>query len=92
MPVDFDFKRLHRDAFERCESESIDYAVMEKTDQAVVMPMDAGWSDIGSWNVLWEQGDKDECGNAIKGDVIVNDASDAYIYAESRLVVARRVQ
>lgn len=52
MPVDFDFKRLHRDAFERCESESIDYAVMEKTDQAVVMPMDAGWSDIGSWNVL----------------------------------------
>lgn len=48
--------------------------------------MDAGWSDIGSWEVLWEQSDKDECGNAIKGDVIVNDTSDAYIYAESRLV------
>jgi len=88
MVVDFGFKRLNSKAFGACESISVDYAVMEKTDQALVVPMDAGWSDIGSWNELWEQGDKDQNGNAIKGDVIVNHTSDTYIYADSRLVTA----
>ena len=88
MLVDFGFKRLNADAFSQCESESIDYAVMEKTDQAVVVPMDAGWSDIGSWNALYEESKKDENGNAIKGDVMVNNTSGAYIHAESRLVAA----
>lgn len=88
MAVDFGFRRLDREAFGRCESESIDYAVMENTDQALVVPMDAGWSDIGSWDSLWAQSNKDEKGNVLKGDVITEDISDGYIFAESRLVAA----
>ena len=88
MAVDFGFLRLNRGAFKRCESESIDYAVMEKTDKALVIPMDAGWSDIGSWSTLWEQSDKDQNGNALKGDVIAESTSNSYIHAESRLVAS----
>ena len=53
----------------KCPSESIDYAVMEKTADAVVVPMDAGWSDIGSWSSLWDISNKDKCGNSSLGDV-----------------------
>ncbi|MFC0268199.1 mannose-1-phosphate guanylyltransferase/mannose-6-phosphate isomerase [Kushneria aurantia] len=67
---DLDFIRINAEAFENCCAESIDYAVMEKTDRAMVVPLDAGWSDVGSWSALWQLGEKDEQGNVCKGDVI----------------------
>ncbi len=83
---DIGFLRLDSDAFAACESDSVDYAVMENTDLACVVPMDAGWSDIGSWSSLWQQGDKDEDGNATRGDVMSADTRDCIVHAESRLV------
>jgi len=72
---DLDFIRVDAEAFAACSDDSIDYAVMENTTGAVVVPMDAGWNDIGSWSSLWEIGDKDENGNAVTGDVILHDAT-----------------
>ncbi len=83
---DMDFIRVNKDKFSLCRSESIDYAVMEKTQRAAVVPLDAKWSDIGSWSALWEIQKHDDCGNAIKGDVICLDSSNNYINAEHRLV------
>lgn len=74
------------DAFLAVEGESIDYAVMEQTDDAVVLPLDAGWSDVGSWNALWEISEQDEDGNVLIGDVLIEDAHDSYIRAADRLV------
>ncbi len=88
MKSDYGFLRLDAEAFGRCESESIDYAVMEKTKLCTVVPLDAGWSDIGSWQSLWQQGDKDEEGNSIHGDVITNNTSNCYIHADNRLVAS----
>ncbi len=85
---DLDFTRLDEKAFAGCRSDSIDYAVMEKTGSAVVIPLDAGWNDIGSWSALWEVLEKDENGNAVAGDVIIRDVSNSFIYAGSRLVAA----
>lgn len=85
---DLDFTRLDQKAFAGCRSDSIDYAVMEKTGSAVVIPLDAGWNDIGSWSALWEVLEKDENGNAVAGDVITKDVSNSFIYAGSRLVAA----
>ena len=84
--TDLDFTRLDAEAFAACPSDSIDYAVMEKTDRAVVIPLDAGWSDVGSWAALWEVGEADEQGNVTKGDVSNVACKDSYIYAGSRLV------
>ena len=86
MADDIGFLRLDNDAFAACESDSIDYALMEKTDLACVLPMDAGWSDIGSWSSLWEQGSKDDAGNSTHGDVMTNDTEGSFVHAESRLV------
>lgn len=83
---DMDFIRVNKDKFSLCRSESIDYAVMEKTQRAAVVPLDAKWSDIGSWSALWEIQKHDDFGNAIKGDVICLDSSNNYINAEHRLV------
>jgi mannose-1-phosphate guanylyltransferase/mannose-6-phosphate isomerase len=83
---DLDFLRVDGDAFERCPSDSIDYAVMEKTTQAVVVPLDAGWSDVGSWSALHEANEADAQGNVSHGDVLQEDSSGCYLYAESRLV------
>lgn len=85
---DLDFIRLDPEAFASCRSDSIDYAVMEKTNSAVVIPLDAGWNDIGSWSALWEVLEKDKDGNAVTGDVITKDVSNSLIYAGSRLVAA----
>ena len=85
---DIDFSRLSEEAFSACPSNSIDYAVMEKTKDAVVVTLDAGWSDIGSWKALWEIGDRDKAGNVIKGDVLVHESKNCLIVAESRLVTA----
>ena len=83
---DLDFTRLDAAVFGACRSESIDYAVMEKTADAVVIPLDAGWSDVGSWASLHAACDQDQNGNALRGDVLVEDTHDSYVYAESRLV------
>jgi mannose-1-phosphate guanylyltransferase/mannose-1-phosphate guanylyltransferase/mannose-6-phosphate isomerase len=83
---DLDFVRLDSVAFEACPSESIDYAVMERTRKAVVVPVDMGWSDIGSWSALWEVGDKDAYGNVLRGDTYVDSAHNNLIRAESRMV------
>ena len=83
---DLDFIRVDKVAFEACPDDSVDYAVMEKTAQAVVVPMDCGWSDVGSWSALWEIEDKDQSGNVFKGDVISVDTSNSYINAQEKLV------
>lgn len=92
--ADKDFIRLPRDTFEACPSESIDYAVMEglsagtKAEQspAVVVPLDAGWSDIGAWSALWDIGHKDDGGNVLHGDVQATDTKDSLVVAQGRLV------
>lgn len=83
---DLDFFRLDKKSFTACPSESIDYAVMERADSVAVVPLDAGWNDIGSWSALWEINDKDECNNAIHGDVMLFDTNNSLVHAESRLV------
>jgi len=83
---DMDFVRVDADAFRDCPDDSIDYAVMEKTSHAAVIPLDAGWSDIGSWSALWEIGEKDEQGNVCKGDVLALDTHNTLIHAEHKLV------
>ncbi len=84
--ADLEFLRLDRDAFDACRSDSIDYAVMEKTSSSVVVPLDAGWSDVGSWSSLWEVRSRDAQGNAVAGDVIIRDSSNSFVHAGSRLV------
>lgn len=83
---DLDFVRVDKAAFLACPSDSIDYAVMEKTADAVVVPMDAGWSDVGSWSSLWEISTKDAAGNVFRGDVMQYGSSNNYVFAESGLV------
>ena len=85
---DLDFLRLDKKAFAECPGDSIDYAVMEKTKAAVVIPLDAGWSDVGSWSSLWEVLPKDKQGNAISGDVLADDLKNSFIFAGERLVAA----
>lgn len=82
---DSDFTRLDRDLFSAVASDSIDYAVMEKTQDAVVVPLDAGWNDVGSWTALRDVSPRDADGNAHKGDVIAIDCRNTYVYGE-RLV------
>ncbi len=84
--VDLDFVRLDKELFATCPADSIDYAVMEKTDKAVVIPLDAGWNDVGSWSALWDVTDKDANGNAISGDVLTVDSHNSFIHAQSKLV------
>lgn len=83
---DLDFKRLDGEAFATAPSISIDYAVMEKTHLGAVVPLDAGWSDVGSWSALWAVQDKDANGNATHGDVWLHNVKDTLVRAESRLV------
>jgi len=85
---DLDFLRVNKEKFYECPGESIDYAVMEKTADAFVVPMDAGWSDIGSWSSLWDVSEKDENGNASDGDVILHNSNNCYVRADNRLVAA----
>ena len=83
---DLDFTRVAKEPFEGCRSESIDYAVMEKAEDAAVVPLDAGWSDVGSWSSLHEACRKDADGNVIHGDVLAERTRNSYLYAGSRLV------
>ena len=86
--TDFDFTRIDAKIFEACPADSIDYAVMEKTAHALVFPLEAGWSDVGSWASLHEVSDPDAQGNVARGDVISEDTRGSYLYSESRLVAA----
>lgn len=89
---DLDFVRLDKEAFSASPGISIDYAVMERTADAAVIPLDADWSDVGSWSALWEIGERDNNGNVIKGDVVFHDTHDCYINAGSRLVATVGVE
>jgi mannose-1-phosphate guanylyltransferase len=89
---DLDFIRVDKAAFEACPDESIDYAVMEKTDKAAVIPLDAGWSDVGSWSALWEIKTKDDNGNVFQGDVISENTRNSMIVASERLVTTLGVE
>src|SRR6185437_12259837 len=86
LKPDMQFVRVDARAFEACPSESVDYAVMEKTAHAAVVPLKARWSDIGSWSALWEVQDRDDSGNAFGGDVLSLDSANNLVRAESRLV------
>lgn len=84
--VDADFVRIERAVFAQCRSDSIDFAVMEKTDQAVVIPLASGWNDVGSWASWWEVSAKDDHGNTVSGDVIATDTHNCLVHAQHRLV------
>ena len=86
--IDSDFVRLDNMHFRKCPSKSIDYAVMEKTNNAVVVPFNGVWSDIGSWDTLWKAKPKDTNNNVIEGDVILDKVSNSYVYSSNRLVSA----
>jgi mannose-1-phosphate guanylyltransferase/mannose-6-phosphate isomerase len=83
---DLDFMRIDTAAFVACPAESIDVAVMEQTDSAVVVPLDAGWNDVGGFAALWQLADKDAAGNAVKGDVLTTATTNSFVHSEDRLV------
>lgn len=85
---DLYFTRIDQAAFAACPEQSIDYAVMEKTSEAAMVPLDAGWSDVGSWSALWDVSAKSPEGNVLKGDVLQQDTRNTYVHSESRLVAA----
>ena len=89
---DLDFVRVNKEAFMQCPDDSVDYAVMEKTDDAVVVPMNAGWSDVGSWSSLWDISEKDSEGNVHQGDVLSHNSRNNYVFAESSLVTTVGVE
>jgi mannose-1-phosphate guanylyltransferase/mannose-6-phosphate isomerase len=86
--TDADFLRLDKDAFLGSPSDSIDYAVMEKTDRAAVVGFDAGWSDVGAWSSIWEASEHDADGNVSRGDVLTHDVTNSLIFAEDRCIAA----
>ena len=89
---DLDFVRLDEAAFKACPDDSIDYAVMEKTKDAVVVPLDAGWSDVGSWTSLADISEKDEAGNSTLGDVLLQDTRNTYVRSEKKLIATVGVE
>ncbi|TKI05845.1 mannose-1-phosphate guanylyltransferase/mannose-6-phosphate isomerase [Martelella alba] len=86
--VEQDFIRVKKEAFLACPDESVDYAVMEKTTEAVVVPLDAGWNDVGSWSALWEVNAKDENENALTGDIFLHKTTNCYINTDEKLIAA----
>jgi len=89
---DLDFLRLDRDAFAQAPSNSIDYAVMEHTSHAAVVPVEMGWSDVGTWDALWMVGAQDDAGNVTAGDVVAEDTRNSYLRAESGLLAVLGVE
>ena len=85
---DCDFIRLGKDAFSTCAADSIDYAVMEHTRRAAVVPVSMGWSDVGSWDALWEMGSKDQHGNSLEGNVVAEETRNCYLRSEAGLIAA----
>ncbi len=88
LSADMDFLRLDENIFSQIESDSIDFAVMEKTELAAVVPLDCGWSDLGSWFSLWQQGASDSNDNVISGDVVVESVNGSYIHSENGPLIA----
>ncbi|KAA1188476.1 mannose-1-phosphate guanylyltransferase/mannose-6-phosphate isomerase [Pseudohalioglobus sediminis] len=88
---DMDFVRPDAEAFIACPADSIDYAVMEKTRLGAVVSLDCGWSDVGAWSALWDVAERDDGGNACRGDVILDNCQDSYFFSDSRLVAATGV-
>ena len=85
---DMDFQRLDKESFDKCPNISIDVAVMEKTKNAYVLPMDVGWSDVGSWNSVWDISEKDSKGNVLNGNVIEKNTKNSYLSSHNRLITA----
>lgn len=85
---DMDFVRPGRDEFAASPGDSIDYAVMERTERGAVVPLDCGWSDVGAWSTLWQVSEQDADGNVVQGDVMVEDCRGSYLRSESRLLAA----
>ena len=85
--VDLEFQRLNKQSFSKCPNISIDIAVMEKTTKGIVLPLDVGWSDIGSWQAVWEISNKDTNHNHTKGKVFIEDTENCYVRSENRLIV-----
>ena len=90
--ADLEFLRLEREAFANCPSVALDVAVMEKTDRGAVLPLEAGWSDVGSWSALWDTADRDDHGNVLRGRVISQESRNCYLRSEHRLVVGLGVE
>ena len=90
--VDMDFVRPDQQRFASCPSDSIDYAVMENTDRGGVVSLDCGWSDVGAWSALWDVAERDDRGNAVKGDVILDNCDNSYFRSDARLVAATGVE
>ena len=88
LSADMDFLRLDENIFSQIESDSIDFAVMEKTKLAAVVPLDCGWSDLGSWFSLWQQGASDSNDNVISGDVVVESVNGSYVHSENGPLIA----
>jgi mannose-1-phosphate guanylyltransferase/mannose-6-phosphate isomerase len=88
---DLDFIRLDNEEFQKCENKSIDYAVMEKTKNGMVVPFNGTWSDIGSWEALWDSKTKDINNNVSEGDVITTKVKNSYIHSTNRLVTVNDV-
>lgn len=87
-----EFIRVDKAAFIACPDESVDYAVMEKTTEAIVVPLDAGWNDVGSWAALWEVNNKNLNGNAVTGDVFTHNATNCYINTDEKFIAAIGVE
>ena len=85
--IDLDFQRLNKKAFNKCPDLSFDKAVMEKTSKGVVLPMDVGWSDVGSWSSVWDLAQKDHAGNVVQGNIISKNNQNCYIRSENKLLV-----
>lgn len=86
MSKDLDFLRLNKESFSACRSESVDYAVMEKSKNVAMITLDAEWSDVGSWDALWEVKESDENGNVVQGDVYLDGVSNSYVHAGERMI------
>jgi mannose-1-phosphate guanylyltransferase/mannose-6-phosphate isomerase len=90
--TDLDFTRIDEAEFTACPDDSIDYAIMEKTDLAMVVPLDAGWSDVGSWSSLWDESEQDSAGNVNRGDVISHDSHNNLFFSDNKLIAAVGVE
>lgn len=86
LTADLDFIRINKDAFIACPDDSIDYAVMEKTKDAVVVPLDAGWNDVGGFAALWQVAAKDQQNNVVRGEVFSHNSHDLYVHSDDKMV------
>ena len=85
--IDLDFQRIEKKSFSKCPNVSIDIAVMEKTEKGIVLPLDAGWRDLGSWNAVWDSSDKDKNGNFLQGNIVSKENKNCYFRSENKLIV-----